>query len=157
MQKTRWYPSIVRTTLGQYWIIGGQVIASPYEIQANMEIYTPGVEDEPNDLIEVELIQRKFEPNYLKPAIIPGTGHVFIFGMDSWTVFDMTSKEMLQISEEGTEQTTVASHGGWFPAANAILPMYATEDIEDQVCEFALFGGGYWVRFLNLDIESPSC
>ena len=58
-------------------------------MNADLDLYVPTLEDaEPNTLVPVDLIARTYTTNYPKPAIIPGSGHVFLYVMDSWSVLD---------------------------------------------------------------------
>jgi len=138
MQRTRWYNTVVRTPVDTFWMIGGQANGEAYSLNPNMDIYTPGIEDSPNELVNVDLIARTYSTNYPRNAIIPGSGNVFLFAMNEWSILDKNTGAELE--RNGDKST--GYRGGDYPSATAILPMYAAETAAEHVCEFIWFGGG---------------
>lgn len=124
LQATRWYPTIIRTTTGGYWIIGGLIDGTNYDPENSMEFYDPS-----------DTITTKFMPNrvlvdnlmasYPFTTLIPQTGHVFMFAAKNFQVFDATSGAELDREEWNPEETN-AVHGlrtGDFPGGMCLLPM----------------------------------
>ena len=139
MRVTRWYPSIARLVNGSYIIIGGLTSGTSFLPQKNLEFYNPGVPV--NTLLPSPVLDFSGTAGYPKPALIPGTGHLFLFAYQSFAVIskvDGTELEREQWTING-DNLVKGRRSGDYIGGNCLLPMYASRGYK---AVFALFGGG---------------
>ena len=142
LQATRWYPTIIRTTSGGYWIIGGLEDGTNYVPENSMEFYDPA-----------DTITTKFQANrmlvdnlaasYPFATMIPQTGHIFLFADSNYQVLDANSGAELD-REVWTPGETNAVHGirtADFPGGPCLLPMREDPVTKYVRAEVIVFGG----------------
>jgi hypothetical protein len=142
LQATRWYPTVVRTTTGGFWMIGGLQDGSNYVPQVNMEFFQPG------DAITTRLQDNRvlvdnLEASYPFATLIPQTGNVFFFARRNFQIFDAISGAELD-REEWNPQETNTVHGfrtGDFPGGMCLLPMREDPVTKFVKAEVIVFGG----------------
>ena len=139
MQKTRWYPSVVRTSDEKFIIIGGQVDGNAYVMQASLEIFDPnGAQG--TMLVNSPLIATSWATNFPKMSMIPGSGHFFIFANKLWSVINKNTG--VEIDKNFDWQQMIGVRSGGLVGASVTLPMTSLADGSVGVAEMIIFGGG---------------
>lgn len=137
MQKTRWYPSVIRTSNEKFMIIGGQKTGGAYVMQDSIEIYDP---KQSGTLLKYSpLIASSWATNYPKMSNIPGSGNIFILANRLWAVVDKDTGNEKQLNTDwGLLEGQLT---GGRPAASVVIPMTMNKDGGVSVAR-ALFAGG---------------
>ena len=137
MARPRWYPTAVRTISGKIMIIGGMANGAGEQIR-NLEIYKAGVS--PNQVVPSPVIDFTGTASYVKPAIVPGTGHIFFMTYRSWAIIDKDTG--VELEREGWTPNGAnlvqGRRSGAYIAASLLLPIHESNGYK---AEYALFGG----------------
>eukprot|EP00602_Paraphysomonas_sp_CaronLab_P001575 CAMPEP_0185030626 /NCGR_PEP_ID=MMETSP1103-20130426/17602_1 /TAXON_ID=36769 /ORGANISM="Paraphysomonas bandaiensis, Strain Caron Lab Isolate" /LENGTH=964 /DNA_ID=CAMNT_0027565827 /DNA_START=408 /DNA_END=3302 /DNA_ORIENTATION=+ len=140
LQQTRWYPTIVRTTAGTYWIIGGMIDGVSFGAQKNMELFDPT--KAATKFVQSRLLRETGTVGYPFAQLIPQTGHVFIFSRSHFAIIDKDTGAELD-REQWTPNGDNLVHGirsGDYPGGGCLLPL--REDSNGFVkAEQIIFGG----------------
>jgi len=140
MRKNRWYPTVFRTPDKEMWIIGGQEDAGKWILNDSLEV-TSSYKTVSSQLYDAPIIRDSWQTNYPKVTIIPGSGNVFFFLQNVYSIMNKDTKQEIE-STRTSGQRFYGLRGGDYIGAGCLLPMYATENINDVKGEFIVFGGG---------------
>ena len=132
MLKTRWYPSPVRTTNGNVFIIGGATNGTSGIPEMTMEMYREGSAQ--NVLIRSPFLERTRAAYYPITALIPGSGNIFMFGVSSWVILDQNNGAEI---EQASENVQGIRQGG-YPAGTVLLGLRPENGYRGVL---AMFGG----------------
>ena len=147
MMATRWYPTIVRLVNGSYVIIGGLTSGTSFLAQRSLEFYNPNLPESDNVLLFSEVLDFTGTAGYPKAYVIPGSGDIYIFAYNTFSVVSKTTGEMMERETWSSPDNGVTwlpyvvegrRSGDWV-AGNCLLPLHASRG---YVAEMALFGGG---------------
>ena len=147
MMATRWYPTVVRLENGSIAIIGGLQSGAVPEVERSLEFYNPNLPNSDNELRFSEVLDYTGTSGYPKAYVIPGSGDLYIFALNTFNVVSKTTGLMVERETWSSPDNGVT----WLPyllngrrsgdhvAGNCLLPLYASRG---YVAEMILFGGG---------------
>jgi hypothetical protein len=142
LQATRWYPTVVRTTTGGYWMIGGLIDGTNYIPENSMEFFHP-VNTITTNFMPNRVLVETLAASYPFATLIPQTGQVFMFAQKQFQIFDATSGAELD-REAWTPNGANEIHGertGDFPGGWCLLPMREDPITRYVRAEVITFGG----------------
>ena len=142
LQVTRWYPTIVRTTTGGYWIIGGLDDGTDLIPQNSMEFYQPD-DDITTKFMPNRVLVDNSMPSYPYACVIPQSGQIFLFAAKHFQVFDADSGAEVDREEWNPQETNAVTgiRTGDFPGGPTLLPMREDPATRYVTAEFIVFGG----------------
>ena len=136
LQVTRWYPTIVRTTTGIFWIIGGLADGAGGGVQMTIERWIPGTSY--TTILPLTCLTETGTVGYPFATPIPQTNDIFVFAYNRFSVFDATTGEEVETPNPNNYVHGVRS--GDFPGGYCVLPM--REDSTGFVKAEGIFFGG---------------
>ena len=147
MMATRWYPTLVRLVNGSVVIIGGLTSGTSFLAQRSLEFYNPNLPNSNNTLRFSEVLDLTGTSGYPKAYLIPGSGDVYIFALNTFNVVSKTTGRLVERETWSSPDNGVTwlpyvlagKRSGNYVAGNCLMPLYASRG---YVAEMILFGGG---------------
>lgn len=136
LQVTRWYPTVVRTPTGTFWIIGGLADGAGGGVQMSIERWIPGTTY--TTLLSISVLTQTGTVGYPFATLIPQTNNIFLFAYNRFSVFDATTGAEVETPDPNNFVHGVRS--GDYPGGYCLLPM--KEDANGFVKAEGIFFGG---------------